>query len=199
MKSYPQAVLDMLDSGIVNYCYGLKMEFQSPILFTDAGFVVTDGGDSYTPASEFEGIEDFEKVADMEISEVVLNFSMLSGTMPAITYSDNFYQKKVSLKRFFLDDNNQVIHSEVVWKGLTKQSGDDESTLSIAVTNHWGAFNNSNVWRTTPASHKRRYPDDECFKYAHKAGETLLWGGEYTGAKRMTGGAVKYTARKAGR
>lgn len=177
MKAYPQAVLDMLSDGRINYAYLLTIHFDTPARFTNASFDLTDSGNTYYSSSDLNGIGELYRQTDTTVTDLAISLRMASATANALLLSD-IYNTKVTVDRVFLDTDSAVIHREQVWAGLISSyaDSDDEKTLTINVSNSFANFDSTNPWRTTPSSHKRRYPNDDCFKFAAKASEITYWG-----------------------
>ncbi|MCG6268315.1 DUF2163 domain-containing protein [Vibrio furnissii] len=180
MKAYPPKVLAMLQSGLIRQAHLLRLDLDTPLAFTDAGFDIEYGGILYRVSSSFQGLDNIKRSAEIKVSEVKLGFSMASDSMVALLLGGNIYQRKVTMLRAFLDDDNTVMHAEPLWSGTISGRSDDDSKaqVQLTVSSRWAKFESVNAWRTTPSSHQRRRPGDECFKYAAKASETTYWGGK---------------------
>ena len=178
MKNYPQGVLDMINSGHVNHAYLMTIYFSTPVHFTNAGFDIAEGGNTYISSSELEGIGELSTSSGMVVSELQINISMINSASANAIYTSEIHNTKVLITRAFLNENNDIIHTEKVWNGLVTSyaDSDDELLLTLNVSNYWASFGNSNPWRTTPNSQKRRHPNDECFKFAAKASDVVFWG-----------------------
>lgn len=198
MKTFDQTTLDVIESGVIRTCHLLEINFDTPIYFCDAGFQIVDDGKTYIP-EELTGIDEFSRNAQLEIAEMAINFSMLSGAIPALGLGQNFLGRKVTIQHAILNDNNEIVRKDIRWRGMTKRYSDNESIASFDVVNYFGGNSSVNPWRTTPNSHKKRHPNDECFKFAKDADKIILWGGKYSGGKRATGDVQKrITSDRAG-
>ncbi|MER2493361.1 DUF2163 domain-containing protein [Catenovulum sediminis] len=180
MKTYPQAVEDMIASGHVKHAYLLYVDFEIPLSFTNAGFDIEADGVTYYSSDILQGVDRLSKQASLTVTEIKLAFSLKNQQMVSIAFSKNWQNRNVQINRVFLGEQNEVIHNENVWKGKTTERSDSDQELLITYTakNIFGAFETTNSWRTTLASHHRRHPTDDCFKYAHKAQEVQYWGGK---------------------
>jgi len=179
MKTYPQSVLDMFESGNVKYAYLLSIEFdQITVRYTNAGFTVNYNGNDYIDSPQLNGISELSRNANMTVTELQVNLSLANNPAANAVYLSSIYNTPVNVERVFLDENNQSIHSENVWKGKVASyaDSDEDLLLTLNVSNIWADFDSSNPWRTTPSSHKRRFADDNCFKFAAKASEVVYWG-----------------------
>lgn len=177
MKSYPQAVVDMLERGDMNHAYGLTIYFDTPVRFTNASHDILKDGYTYVSSSEINGIGELSRNSNLTVTELNINLDLANSATANAVYLSDIYGVRVEVKRFFIDGDD-VIYSEVVWQGYVSSfaDSDDEHLLTLNVSNFWGDFSSSNPWRTTPNSQQRRHPSDECFKFAAKAEEIIYWG-----------------------
>lgn len=178
MKTYPQAVLDMIDSGFVSHAYLMTISFDAAIRFANTSFDITHDNNTYISSSELVGVSELSTGSSNLVSELQVNINILNSVTASAIYTSDIYNTKVLIERAFLNDNNEVIHTEKVWDGLVTSyaDSDDELLLTLNVSNYWASFGNVNPWRTTPSSQHRRHPNDECFKFAAKASEVVYWG-----------------------
>ncbi len=180
MKTYPAAVETMLASGHIRFAYLIKLSFDTPMYLSGVGFDILYNSNNYISSPTFNGMDEFTKQAEMNVTEIQMSFSLAEQVIIAIVLGQDYYNKAVTIERVFLDDNNQVIHGELVWKGKVTSYSDDQSkgVVNLTVSSFWAEFDASNSWRTTINSHIKRFAGDLCFKYAAKASETVYWGGK---------------------
>lgn len=183
MKIFPQAVLDQLRSGLVRRVHLLRFDLDNPFYFTDAGIEIEVGGITYKPSGAFKGIDSLTRHAEMRVGEVNFGFSMADRAITQTILGTDVYKRSVSIARAFLDENYQVIHVEPIWSGKVTGKSDDDSSgqVVLKVATRWAEFERVNAWRSTPISHQKRHPNDDCFKYAAKASETIYWAGKAGG------------------
>ena len=109
----------------------LRLGFNVPMYFSGVGFDVMYNGSNYIASPMFQGMEEFTRQSDMNVTELQLSFSLADQTLTAIVLGQEYYNKSAIIDRIFLDENNQVIHGERVWKGkVTSYSDDDEEGLN---------------------------------------------------------------------
>lgn len=181
MKTYPDEVMDMLNSGYIRECHTVDVALDFPLRFTDAGFDVSQGGLKYRASAAFQGLDQLASAAEMRVSEITLSFSMTDVAVTAAILSGDYYKRKVTFQRMFLREDNSVIFSEVIWRGsVTGSSTDDnDSQISLSVASRWAEYESVNAWRSTPLSHKKRAgSDDDAMKWAAAAADTVYWGGK---------------------
>ena len=183
MKIFPQAVLDQLSSGLIRRVHLLRFDLDNPFYFTDAGIEIEVGGITYKSSGAFKGIDSLTRHAEMRVGEVNFAFSLANRAITQTILGTDVYKRSVSISRAFLDENYQVIHVEPIWRGnVTGKSDDDkQGQVVLKVASRWAEFERINVWRTSPTSHKKRHTDDDAFKYAAKASETIYWAGKAGG------------------
>ena len=180
MKTYPKAVLDMLESGIIRRAHLLSFELDTPFYFTDVGFDIEHQGKNYRSSGEFIGLDSLSRHAEMRVGEVTFSFAMSNAAITATILGTDVYKRRVSIHRAYLSENNDILHLESVWRGSVtgRSDNDKDATIQLKAASRWAEFERANAWRTTPKSHHRRYPDDDAFKHAAKAAETIYWAGK---------------------
>lgn len=193
MKTYPAAVESLIDSGNLTITHGLKMSFSTPLLITDGGFDVDDDGDVYVVSGVLNGIGSIARESGLSVTELELSFSMVNQTIVGAIYGEPYHNTPVEIIRFFVDDDGAILHRETIWKGSISKfvDSDNSGSMTITVENIFADFEQVNSWKTTPSSHKRRYPYDDCFRFAAKASETIYWAGERIAGTGVSNGTNK--------
>lgn len=196
MREFTGDLKTQIDSGKVKTVWLLHLGFDAPLFYTDAGFNVKDTNDTYLFSRDVVGFDDLAKRAELSNEKVTITFA-LNSPIYALSAQGSFLNTPVYLYRGWLDDNNQLAKKVLHEQGVIVSFGDDDSenVFTIEVGNMFSSFRAINSWRTTPESHKRRYENDECMKYAAKASETILWGGELSGGKRANSGTQEQTLK----
>lgn len=179
MKTYPQPVLDMLESGIISYSYLLSFELDTPFYFTDGGFDIEYGDKTYQASGAFHGLDKIVRHAEMRVGEIKFAFSMTNAAITQTILGTDVYKRPVTILRAHLSHSNQVLYAEPVWRGKVtgKSDNDSRAQIELRAASRWSEYEKANVWRTSPNSHAKRIENDDPFKYAAKAAETIYWAG----------------------
>lgn len=185
MKSFDPKIDAQISAGNVKRAWLLKIHTSAPILRTNASFEIDDNGELYLNSSDLIGLDDLSQKAEITNESTTITFA-LNSPITAAAYNNELTMKKVSLFRAWLDTDNSVIEKKLKWSGQIKSYSDDDNDniISLTVGNAFSLFSHVNSWRTTPESHKKRFPNDECFKYAARAADVIIWGGEMSGGSR---------------
>ncbi|WP_165311055.1 DUF2163 domain-containing protein [Vibrio ziniensis] len=180
MKVFPSEVLIMLQSRLISYSYLLRFELETVFAFTSAGHDIEHDGITYQADGTFQGLDSLSRHAEMRVAEVKFGFSMANQAVMSVILGSNVMKRRITIERAYLNrETGEVMFVEQVWSGTVVGKSDDDGNSQIQLTaaSRWSQFERTNTWRTTPHSHKKRYSDDECFKYAAKASETIYWAG----------------------
>ncbi|KYN90556.1 hypothetical protein ATY35_09705 [Vibrio cidicii] len=179
MKNYPQSVIKQMETGHLIPAYLLAIELSIPVYFTSAGFDIELGGKKYVSSATFQGLDKIVRHAEMRVGEIKLAFSMTDSAITQLILGTDVYKRPVNILRVNLSDTYQILHVEPIWRGhITGKSDTDErAQIELRAASRWSEYEKANVWRTSRNSHAKRVDNDDPFKYAAKAAETIYWAG----------------------
>ncbi|MDK2679273.1 DUF2163 domain-containing protein [Vibrio vulnificus] len=183
MKILPQSVVEQLDRGYVIVAHLVKFDLENPFYFTDAGFDIEHGGLKYVSSGAFLGLDKLTRHAEIRVGEVKFAFSMTNQAIVQTILGTDVYKRPVTVMRCHLSEGYKVLHVEPVWRGkvVGKGDNDDRAQIELKAASRWAEYEKANVWRTSPMSHAKRIPNDNPFKFAAKAAETIYWAGKAGG------------------
>ncbi|AUL97499.1 hypothetical protein BOO22_14795 [Vibrio cidicii] len=179
MKTLPDAVVEQLEKGHVIVAYLFAFDLVNPFYFTDGGFDIEYGGKTYQASGAFHGLDKIVRHAEMRVGEVKFAFSMTNAAITQTILGTDVYKRPVTVLRAHLSDTYQILHVEPVWRGKVtgKSDNDSRAQVELRAASRWSEYEKANVWRTSPNSHAKRIENDDPFKYAAKAAETIYWAG----------------------
>ena len=122
------------------------------------------------------------EASNLNIGSLTLGVSSVNQTLVSDMLLNGHLNRKVSIRRAFLDSDNDLISGAVFQvysgriEGLSiKESGED-SMMEITVANHWADFKRESGRQTNNTSQQHHFDGDLSMEFAPQTEKKLLWG-----------------------
>lgn len=178
------AVQSALENDHV-YCHLIEFEFSSGTLYlTEAGHDITYAGQTYLANGILLDMDNPKFTKEMRVGEVKIGLTAVDQSSIAILLNNNQINRDVNVYRAYLDPaTDQVIPDPILihrWMitGFDVSEDGSESVVALGLASEWADWKKPGGIRTTDASQKRHYPDDDIFEFATAIKPALKWGGE---------------------
>jgi len=169
----------------------LKLAYLIEIQFDDDGTpaheYITDfahdllyNGDTYEAQSHLLKTASVNETNQLKVSSYTIELSAVSQEYVAILLTKNWMNRKLIIKRAFLDANNGIDGVYTVFEGLLSNfdisENKDKAIVKITAQSHWADFERVTGRRTNQNSQQFYFPNDTGFKYSADSIKDLKWG-----------------------
>ena len=186
-RSLHADVITELATGSQRYAHLVQIQWDSgdggTDYLTDAQFDITDGSDTYTASAFVLGSSSVEESSKINSGSISLLIGGADQTYIAGIYSGwGYMDRKVLVKRCFLNDSNAIIGDTVTAyhgriQGYSINESPDSSILEFTVANHWTDFKRVNGRRTNSTSQQKHFSGDDGFEYCSGlSANNITWG-----------------------
>jgi len=150
--------------------------------YTDGSSNIVDGSDTYVANSFLLGLDSVLESSNISIGSLTLGLSAVDQTVISDVLTHGHLNRKVTIKRAFLDSSNTLISGAVfqVYSGRIEGMGikdaGENSVMEISVANHWADFKKTSGRLTNNTSQQHHFENDLSMEFAPQTGKKLLWG-----------------------
>lgn len=185
MMTLSPAVEQALENGY-SRAHIVKIELSGNTLYyTDNSFDIEYSGDTFLGNGLLIDLGEPQETAELQVNEVDLGFSAADLSTVSLMLNNNQFNRPVTVKRVYLDDNGQVIGEAIPLVNLLivgyslseKQSGGD-SIIILKMASEFAAWEKSRGRRTTPASQQLHFPNDKGMEFAASVQKEQRWGSD---------------------
>ena len=169
--------------GDHNFAHLLKFEFSSgPVCFTDAGYDISWGGDTYFANGLILGMDAPKFTSELRVGEISVSFSAADQSILALVLNTSQINRYVHVYKALLNQSLQVIPSPILlhsWliTDAAVSADKDEAEINVSMASEWADFEAPRGRRTTDASQRRFYPNDRGLEFATQVKKEIKWGG----------------------
>ena len=132
------------------------------------------------------GLDGIQESSNINIGSITLGISAVNQSLISDVLNNGHLNKKVTIKRIFLDPNTYEpiggasstlfsVYSGRIEGMSIKESGED-SVMELSVANHWSDFTRGNGRQTNSTSQQHHFENDLSMEFAPQTGRKLLWG-----------------------
>lgn len=166
------------------FCHLVEMQLNGINLFlTETDFNLDFNGNTYLGNGQLIDIDAVQQTGDVRINKTNIVFTAVDQTIIALMQQNNQINRQIKIYRAYLNDDYSIIDTPLLltWGQITNFSTNSNNTSAEITLSIAGAFQDweraSNL-RTTDASQKRWFPDDDGFEFANQIKPALKWGGK---------------------
>lgn len=171
-----------LDSAKEQYAHLITFSFSSgDVHLTECGFDLEWSGDTYLANGLLLDMDSPKFTEEVRVGEVNVALTAVEQSLLAVLLNTPQYNRQVTVRRAYLDDNGKVIPDPILihtWYIISYavNAGTDEAVISLSLASEWADWDKPAGIRTTDASQRRLYPDDRIFQYSTDVKKDLKWG-----------------------
>ena len=132
------------------------------------------------------GLDGIQESSNINIGSITLGISAVNQSLISDVLNNGHLNKKVTIKRIFLDPNTYEpiggasstlfsVYSGRIEGMSIKESGED-SVMELSVANHWTDFTRQNGRQTNSTSQQHHFENDLSMEFAPQTGKKLIWG-----------------------
>ena len=158
-----------------------ELHFSPVVYLTDHTRIVPWNSNNYQPGGHFLSYSDIGESTEVRVGNYNLVLSSVEQTYVATLLQNNYIDRQVVIRRFWLDGNDQMIDGPVIVRdgriqgfSLDEQSRPPKVVVNVAT--HWADFDKVAGRRSTEASQQRHFADDRFFEFAAERFDDKVWG-----------------------
>lgn len=176
------AVLAEIAKKQLRIVHFLEMYFATTERACTWGRHLTWGGNTYLAAGNLLTLPDISESTAMQAGSVDIVLSGVNQANIAVALTENFIEKRVVIRRGFIDTADQLIIDPVIkfdgridsWR-LAEDADNGTSTITWTAASHWVDFERTNGRTTNDKEHQVLFPGDRFFEYAAETVD-MKWG-----------------------
>ena len=201
---FPQLIAGMLVSDIAADYYGIEGAFPAGTTIASLGtapnftlsneaiqtqsilFAKFTGSFTYLTNGFLLGLDGVKESSNLNIGSLTIGISAVNQSLISDVLNNGHLNKKVIIKRIFLDSNTYEpiggasstifsIYSGRI-EGMNIRDSDEDSVMELSVANHWADFERDNGRQTNNTSQQHHFPLDMSMEFAPQTGKKLMWG-----------------------
>ena len=149
-------------------------------------FAKFTGAFTYLANGFLLGLDTVKESSNINIGSFSIGISAVNQSLISDVLNNGHLNKKVIIKRIFLDSNTYEpiggasstlfsVYSGRIEGMNIRESGDD-SVMELSVANHWADFKRTSGRRTNNTSQQHHFPLDMSMEFAPQTGDKLIWG-----------------------
>ncbi len=181
-RGLSSAITDELAKGQYQMAHLVKLELNSTYKYTNASTNIADGSDTYVPNGFLMGLDNVQENSNINIGSMNIGISSVDQTIVSDILNNGHLNRKVTIKRAFLDSNTTLISGAIFSiysgriEGMSISESGNSSVMNLSVANHWTDFNRTAGRRTNNASQQHFFSGDKSMEFAPQTGKKLIWG-----------------------
>jgi len=139
-------------------------------------------GHTYKANGFLRGLGAIREQSSINIGSIKLGISGVNQTVISDILTNGHLNRKVTVKRVFLDSNYALITDAVfsVYSGriesMNIRDSEEDSMMELSVANHWVDFERDSGRQTNNTSQQHYFPNDVSMEFAPQTGKKLRWG-----------------------
>jgi len=181
-RGLASTITDELAKGQFQMAHLVKLELNTTYKFTNASTNIVDGSDTYIPNGFLLGLDGVQENSNINVGSMNIGISAVDRAIVADVLSNGYLNRKVTIKRAFLDSNSTLISGAIFSiysgriEGMSISDSGSDSVMELGVANHWADFRRTAGRRTNNTSQQHFFPDDLSMEFAPQTGKKLIWG-----------------------
>lgn len=175
------STITALESDNFRMAHLVKIEFTSPILFTDYFHDIVDGSDTYQATGHPLAMASPKETRELRVNTISLTVSAVDQAYVSIFLSSDWINRRVLVQKAVIDTSGSIIGDAiVVFDGLLSQfqinEDDKTSSLTMNVASHWADFERKAGRLTNNNSQQYWFSGDLGMEYAANSVKDIKWG-----------------------
>ena len=161
---------------------------------TDNFRSITYNSNEYTALGFFLNFANIEETTEVTAQRITLSLSGVDQTYTNLFLSENYVDRRVVIRKAFLDTSNALIADPVViFDGrmdnpiITEDTDTGLASIAVTVSNQFVDFEKTPGRYTNNENQQLYYPGDRGFEYASQIIKDIVWGSEFNAGTRVEG------------
>lgn len=161
-----------LAKGSFTMAHLVTISLETTYYYTDAIHDLTESDNLFLANGFLLGIGKVTEEKGMNLGNIYLNISAVNQTIVSDVLTNGYLNKKVTIKRAFLDSSNDLISANAVYTvyegkiaGMSITDTSSTSEIQFSITNQWTSFGKIAGRITTPNSQHQFYSPDVGFDF----------------------------------
>lgn len=181
INPFSQTVAQAMMGELVNLIVACEIVFDSGVtrVHSGTGFVILNG-ESYSGIGILGQVGAVKEQNTTSPTQLNLTLAGLDTSMLSIFLNENCVGKFVSMRVAALDDDFNVLDSDLVFKGKIRDTAvlaGKNSAINVTVSNIFEEWANGKSWRYTDESQRKKNNDDRIFRYVSQMSDrSIYWG-----------------------
>ena len=145
-------------------------------------FLAFEGYYPYQANGFIMGLDGVKEGSNLNIGSLTLGVSSVNQTLVSDMLDNGHLNRKVTIRRAFLDSDNDLISGAVFQvysgriEGMSISESSEDSMMELSVANHWADFERQSGRQTNNTSQQHHFDGDLSMEFAPQTGKKLLWG-----------------------
>lgn len=175
------STITALESDNIRLAHMIKIEFGTPILFTDYAHDISYSGDTYEATGHPINMASPTETRELRVNTIALTVSAVDQAYVSVFLSQNWINRRVLVQKAAMNADGTVIGAPiVVFDGLLSQFQIDEdetaSTLTMNVASHWADFERKAGRLTNNNSQQYWFSGDLGMEFSANSVKDIKWG-----------------------
>ena len=180
-RSLGAATITALASDSFNLATLIKLDFPSPLRFTDWDRDLAALSVTWTSSSHLLEVADVSESADLKVGSLNITLSGVEQSYISVFLNNDYIDVPVDIYRAVIDSSDAVVGTPIlVYSGLitnfTIEDTETESRVTVETASHWKDFEKKNGRQTNHNTQQLYFSGDEGFEYAASTIKDLKWG-----------------------
>ena len=180
-RSINATTLAEIEKDAVKTSHLVQFHLSSSIYFTDAGFDISYGGNSYLASSHLLEIGSVNESSDVRVGTLSITLSGVEQSFVSAFLGSPYIGRQVIFYRAFLNASSQIIGDPILIfdgriDGYDLNEGRNDSRITVNVASHWSDFEKKSGRYTNPNSQALFFTGDKGFDFAANIVKDLKWG-----------------------
>ena len=174
-------VVTELAKDSFNMAHLVTIDFSTTVNLTDYRHDLVENSVTYSASSYLLGMGGVSESTEAQVGSINIQLSGVGSAYVAILLSENYIDRKVSIKRVLLDDSGVIIgDSFLIYEGridgYSIEDTESDSVVVLAVASHWADFSRVNGRRTNDNSQQAAFNGDLGMEFASEIIKDIKWG-----------------------
>lgn len=175
------ATITALESDNFRLAHLVKIEFTSPILFTDYAHDIVDGSDTYNATGHPLAMASPSETRELRVNTISITVSAVDQSYVSIFLTSDWINRRVLVKKAVVDSSGTIIGDPiVVFDGLLSQfqinEDEQEASVTMNIASHWADFERKAGRLTNNNSQQYYFSGDLGMEFAANSVKDIKWG-----------------------
>ena len=176
----PQVKGYLAEDGI-DMAHLVRMDFTSPVYYTDYSRDLSSQGNTYVAGGHFLQIASPSESAKLKVGSVNLDLSDVDQSFIAIMQTQDWINRKIYISRALIDNTGEIVPNPfMIFEGqMTQYQVTEDSkkgSVIISIASHWADFKKKAGRFTNNNSQQYYYPGDKGMEFSPEIVKDIKWG-----------------------